>query len=158
MSKKIAVFPGSFDPITLGHVAIIEKAYDLFDEIVIAIGVNSSKQCYFSLEERFSHLKAVFKTFEKVRVDSYEGLTINYCNDIGAQFLVRGLRDGKDFEYEKSIAIMNSQMKTGVETLFFMTNAEYSAINSFIVRDILKNGGDANPFLPKELIALLKQK
>ena len=157
MSKKIAVFPGSFDPITLGHVAIIEKARPLFDEIVIAIGENSSKQYYFSLEERISHLKAVFGNFNNVRVEVYSGLTIDYCTSIGSNYLVRGLRDGKDFEYEKSIAIMNAQMKNGVETIFFMTDAKYSAINSFIVRDILKNKGDASLFLPNELNALLEQ-
>lgn len=155
MSKKIAVFPGSFDPITLGHVAIIEKAYSLFDEIVIAIGENSGKQTYFSLEERMKHLAAVFTDFSKVKITSYKGLTVDFCNDLKADFLIRGLRDGKDFDYEKSIAIMNFQMNHGIETVFFMTNAEYSAINSYIVRDILKNGGDASPFLPKELLPLL---
>lgn len=155
MSKKIAVFPGSFDPITLGHVAIIEKAYSLFDEIVIAIGENSGKQTYFSLEERMEHLAAVFADFSKVKIKSYKGLTVDFCNDLKADFLIRGLRDGKDFDYEKSIAIMNFQMNHGIETVFFMTNAEYSAINSYIVRDILKNGGDASPFLPKELLPLL---
>lgn len=155
MSKKIAVFPGSFDPITLGHVAIIEKAYSLFDEIIVAIGENSSKQTYFTLEQRKEHLKAVFAEFSKVKIKSYKGLTIDFCNELNADFLIRGLRDGKDFEYEKSIAIMNAQMNHGIETLFFMTNAEFSAINSYIVRDILKNEGDASPFLPKELLPLL---
>lgn len=157
MSKKIAVFPGSFDPVTLGHVAIIEKAMDLFDEIIIAIGDNSSKKHFFSLEERQNHLNAVFAEHKKVRVAVYKGLTIEYCNSVGAKYLIRGLRDGKDFEYEKSIAIMNSQMKNGVETLFFMTDAEYSAINSYIVRDILKHGGEVSAFLPKQVVALLKQ-
>lgn len=156
MSKKIAVFPGSFDPITLGHVAIIEKAYSLFDEIIIAIGENSSKQSYFSIQERKAHLGATFEEFSKVKIATYKGLTIDYCNQVNADFILRGLRDGKDFEYEKSIAIMNAQMNHGVETMFFMTNAEYAAINSSIVRDILKNDGDASPFLPKELVALLK--
>ena len=156
MNKKIAVFPGSFDPITLGHVAIIEKAYGLFDEIIIAIGENSTKQYYFSLGERKAHLVAAFQEFSKVKIASYKGLTIDYCNEVKADFIIRGLRDGKDFKYEKSIAIMNVQMNRGVETLFFMTNAEYAAINSSIVREILKNGGDASPFLPKEVVALLK--
>mgnify|MGYP001035820144 CR=1 FL=1 len=155
MSKKIAVFPGSFDPITLGHGAIVNKAYDLFDEVVVAIGENSSKKHYFSLDERKQHLEAVFAGMDKVKVASYSGLTTDYCKSIGATYLIRGLRDGKDFEYEKSIAIMNSQLKNGVETMFFMTDAEYSAINSFIVRDILKHGGDASAFLPKEVLELL---
>jgi pantetheine-phosphate adenylyltransferase len=155
MDKKIAVFPGSFDPITLGHGAIVNKAYDLFDEIVVAIGDNSSKKSYFTLKERKSHLEAVFAKQSKVRVDTYAGLTIDYCKSVGATYLIRGLRDGKDFEYEKSIAIMNSQLKNGVETMFFMTDAEYSAINSHIVRDILKHGGDASAFLPNEVKGLL---
>jgi pantetheine-phosphate adenylyltransferase len=158
MKANIAVFPGSFDPITLGHVAIVEKALPLFDEIIIAIGENSNKNYYFSLEERLQHLKAAFGQFSKVKVETYKGLTVEFCKQKNARFIVRGLRDGKDFEYEKSIAIMNSQMKTGVETLFFMTNAEYSAINSFIVRDILKNQGDASAFLPMEVNQLITKK
>jgi pantetheine-phosphate adenylyltransferase len=157
MNKKIAVFPGSFDPITLGHEAILKKALPLFDEIIIAIGENSSKQYYFSLEERIKHLKAVFGKYKNVKIESYQGLTVNFCQQKNANFIVRGLRDGKDFEFEKSIAIMNSQLKTGVETLFFMTEAEYSAINSFIVRDILKNGGNASVFLPTEIHELIKK-
>ncbi len=157
MSKKTAVFPGSFDPITLGHVAIVNKAYDLFDELVLAVGENSSKKHYFTLEERMGHLKAVFADKNKIRVVSYAGLTADYCESIGANYLVRGLRDGKDFEYEKSIATMNAQLKNGVETVFFMTDAAYSAINSYIVRDILKHGGDAGAFLPKEVTALLER-
>ena len=155
MTKKIAVFPGSFDPITLGHGAIVSKAYDLFDEIIVAIGENSSKKHYFSLEERKRHLEAVFAGQDKVKVSSYSGLTVDYCQSVGATYIIRGLRDGKDFEYEKSIAIMNSQLKNGVESMFFMTDAEFSAINSYIVRDILKHGGDASAFLPKQVLELL---
>ena len=157
MNKKIAVFPGSFDPITLGHEAILKKALPLFDEIIIAIGENSSKQYYFSLEERIKHLKAVFGKYKNIKIEAYQGLTVDFCQQKNANFIVRGLRDGKDFEFEKSIAIMNSQLKTGVETLFFMTEAEYSAINSFIVRDILKNGGNASVFLPTEIHELIKK-
>ena len=157
MNKKIAVFPGSFDPITLGHEAILKKALPLFDEIIIAIGENSSKQYYFSLEERIKHLKAVFGKYKNIIIEAYQGLTVDFCQQKNANFIVRGLRDGKDFEFEKSIAIMNSQLKTGVETLFFMTEAEYSAINSFIVRDILKNGGNASVFLPTEIHELIKK-
>lgn len=156
MNKKIGVFPGSFDPITLGHVAILEKANDLFDEIVLAIGINSAKKSYFSLEERKEQLNLVFKNHPKIRVEVYEGLTINFCQKIGAKYLIRGLRDGKDFEYEKSIAIMNAQMDGGIETVFFMTAAEYSAINSYIVRDIIKNKGNVAAFVPNEILPLLK--
>lgn len=149
---KIGVFPGSFDPITLGHIAVIKKAENLFDKIIVALGSNSSKQYFFSVEQRMAQLKEAFADMDNVEVQQYEGLTIDFCNKVGAKYLIRGLRDGKDFEYEKSIAIMNAEMKTGVETIFFMTDAKYSAINSFIVRDILKNGGDASPFLPDAVL------
>ena len=149
--KRIAVFPGSFDPFTKGHEAVVLKALPLFDEIIIAIGTNSAKQNYFSLEDRINQIKAVFKSEKKVSIQSFEGLTVNFCKKHNANFIVRGLRDGKDFEYEKSIAIMNNQIEKSVETVFFMTDAEYSAINSVIIRDILRNGGDASQFLPDEL-------
>lgn len=156
MSKKIGVFPGSFDPITKGHVAILEKAYNLFDEIIIAIGINSSKTTYFSLEERQAHLAQVFAGQPKIRIATYKGLTVDFCREQGAQYLIRGLRDGKDFEYEKSIAIMNSQLEGAIETVFFMTAAEYSAINSYIVRDVLKNKGKVDAFVPEAILPLLK--
>lgn len=149
--KRIAVFPGSFDPLTKGHQAVVRKALPLFDEIIIAIGTNSAKKNYFSLEERIQQITAVFAKEEKISVKSFEGLTVDFCKKHNANFIVRGLRDGKDFEYEKSIAIMNNQIEESVETIFFMTDAEYLAINSVIIRDILKNGGDASKFLPNEL-------
>lgn len=154
-SQRIAVFPGSFDPFTKGHEAVVKKAMILFDEIIIAVGANSSKQNYFNLETRLNHLKALYKDNAKVKIETYEGLTVNFCQSRGAQFIVRGLRDGKDFEYEKSIAIMNHSIAEQVDTVFFMTDAEFSAINSVIIRDILRNGGDASKFLPEPINKLL---
>lgn len=153
--QKIAVFPGSFDPITKGHVAILKKALPLFDKVIIAIGTNSAKKNYFDLDTRQKHLRAVFAEESKIEVVSYQGLTVNFCKTHNAQFIIRGLRDVKDFEYEKSIAIMNNKVAEEIETIFFMTDPEFSAINSAIVRDILKNGGNVNQFLPDQIISLL---
>lgn len=154
-SSRIAVFPGSFDPLTKGHEAVVRKALPLFDKIIIAIGANSSKKNYFDLDTRLKHIQAVFEDIDAVEVQTYSGLTVDFCKANQANFIVRGLRDGKDFEYEKSIAIMNNKIANGVETIFFMTDAEYSAINSVIIRDILRNGGDASQFLPQKLNNLL---
>ncbi|MFT4900093.1 MAG: pantetheine-phosphate adenylyltransferase [Flavobacteriales bacterium] len=153
--KRTAVFPGSFDPFTKGHEAIVQKALPLFDEIIIAIGRNSDKKYFFTLEERINHIKAVFGDQPKIKVVSFEGLTVNFCKENNSNFIVRGLRDVKDFEYEKSIAIMNNKVEESVETIFFMTNTEFLAINSVIVRDILRNNGDVSQFLPKKLNAFL---
>lgn len=154
-SIRTAVFPGSFDPFTKGHVAVVKKALPLFDRIIIAVGSNSAKKNYFDLDTRLKHIKAVFEDESKIEVAAYSGLTVDFCKKHNANFIVRGLRDGKDFEYEKSIAIMNHKIETTVETIFFMTDAEYSAINSVIIRDILRNGGDASQFLPEKLNSLL---
>jgi len=149
--QKIGVFPGSFDPITKGHVAILKKALPLFDKVIIAIGTNSAKNNYFDLDTRKKQLRAVFAKESKIEVLSYEGLTVDFCKTHNANFIIRGLRDVKDFEYEKSIAIMNSKIATEIETIFFMTDPEFSAINSAIVRDILKNGGNVSQFLPDQI-------
>ncbi len=149
--KRIAIFPGSFDPLTKGHQAIIRKALPLFDKIIIAIGSNNAKKNYFSLQERIEQIKIVFNSDQKISVESFKGLTVDFCKKNNAHFIIRGLRDGKDFEYEKSIAIINNQIEPSIETIFFMTDAKYQAINSVIIRDILRNGGDASKFLPNEL-------
>ncbi|MFN4234870.1 MAG: pantetheine-phosphate adenylyltransferase [Bacteroidia bacterium] len=148
MIKK-AVFPGSFDPITIGHYSIVERALPLFDEIIIAIGENTNKKYMFSLEQRISHLKQAFGHLEKVSIMSYSGLTINFCRKIKASYILRGLRNPNDFEYEKSIAQMNKSMANDIETIFIVTEPKYSAISSTIVRDILIHGGNAEQFLPK---------
>ena len=145
--EKVAVFPGSFDPITKGHESIIKRASSLFDKIVVAIGVNSSKKYMFSIEERIRFCEATFNE-SNISIDTYEGLTIDYCSNIGARYLLRGLRTSTDFEYESGIAQMNKAMKSETETIFMLTPPELSAISSTIVRDILKNGGDVSQFIP----------
>ena len=146
-----AVFPGSFDPITIGHSALVERAIPLFDEIVVAIGHNSAKKYMYSLEQRTAWIEAVFAHAPNVLVASYEGLTTDYCKSIGANFLLRGLRSAKDFDFEQPIAQMNRAIGDGLETVFLVTNPEHAAINSTIIRDIVRNGGDASAFVPKQV-------
>ena len=146
--KRIALFPGSFDPITKGHENILRRALPLFDEIVIAIGKNSSKQSYFTIEQREKWIKQVFANEPKVRIETYTGLTIDFCKKMDARYILRGLRTSADFEFEKSIAQNNNVMAPEIETIFILPIPELSAINSTIVRDIVRNGGDASPFVP----------
>jgi pantetheine-phosphate adenylyltransferase len=144
--KRIAVFPGSFDPFTKGHEAVVRKALNLFDEVIVAIGVNSTKNYQFTLEKRTEHITSLFSASDNIRVVNYQKLTVDLCKAEGAQFIVRGLRDSKDFEYEKSIAHMNEAL-AGIETVFLLTNQEYSAISSSIIREIYKNDGDITQFV-----------
>lgn len=144
---KKAVFPGSFDPITLGHEDIILRAIPLFDEIVIAIGINDAKKYMFSLEQRVQFIKDTFKNEPKISVTTYTGLTIDYCKDIGADYMLRGLRNPADFEFEKAIAQTNRKL-SGIDTLFLLTSAETSFISSSIVRDVWRNGGDYSILVP----------
>lgn len=148
--KKTAVFPGSFDPLTLGHTDIIDRGIPLFDEIIIAIGTNSSKKYMFSLEERKEFIEKTYAHEPKVKVDTYQGLTIDYCNKVGSQFILRGLRNPADFEFEKAIAQTNRKMSE-IETVFLLTSADTSYISSSIVRDILGNKGDISMFVPKDV-------
>jgi pantetheine-phosphate adenylyltransferase len=146
--KRIAIFPGSFDPITKGHENILQRALPLFDEIIIAIGKNSSKQSYFTLEQREKWIRQLFGKEPKVKVESYSGLTIEFCKKMNAKFILRGLRTSADFEFEKAIAQNNKIMYPDIETVFILPIPELSAINSTIVRDIIRNNGDASPFIP----------
>lgn len=146
---KIAVFPGSFDPFTLGHQDIVQRALPLFDKIIIAIGYNSNKNGFFALEDRMKWIKKAFENESKVEISSYQGLTVDYCNKVGADFIVRGLRTAADFEYERAIAQMNKKMHDHIESVFLLTAPEHTPISSTIVRDILRHGGDASEFLPK---------
>jgi pantetheine-phosphate adenylyltransferase len=149
--KKIAVFPGSFDPFTIGHEAIIRRAMSLFDEIIIAVGANALKKNFYSLETRKEMIHKVFENDANVIVDHYEGLTVDYCNKMGAGYLLRGLRTAADFEFERAIGQVNKAMAPGIESVFLLTVPEHSFINSTIVRDIIKSGGDASRFVPSAI-------
>lgn len=146
---KKAVFPGSFDPFTIGHESIVRRAIPLFDEIIIAVGYNVNKKGYFTLDDRKRWIKNVFADEPKIKVDHFEGLTIDYCKKAEAGYLLRGLRTSADFEYERAIAQVNKAMHEGIETVFFLTMPEHTPVTSTIVRDIIRNGGDASKFLPK---------
>ncbi len=145
---KIAVFPGSFDPITTGHVDLVRRALPLFDEIVVAIGVNSQKSALFNVDTRLSWISQCFADEPKVRADQFEKLTAHYCQRIGAKYLLRGLRNASDFDYEKTISQLNQIVGDGLETVFLISQPAYSHISSTIVREIIKGGGDASSFLP----------
>lgn len=148
---KIAVFPGSFDPITVGHVDLVRRALPLFDKIIVAVGVNSTKKYLFSLEQRLEWLRQVFQQYPQVEVDHFQNLTAHYCHRIGARYLLRGLRNASDFDYEKTISQLNHIVGDGIETVFLISQPEYSHISSTIVREIIIGGADASPFLPAEV-------
>lgn len=152
---KIALFPGSFDPITIAHVNILQRATPLFDKIIVGIGLNSSKQNFLSAEQRQQILNTVFKGYSNIEVQTYEGLTVDFCRKINAKYMVRGIRSAADFEYERAIAQINQTMMPEVETILLLSKPEYSAISSTIVRDILRNHGDVSPFVPQEALAFL---
>lgn len=147
--KRVAVFPGSFDPFTKGHENIILRSLGLFDQIIIAIGTHSQKTTHFTLEQRLNMIQDLYTNEPKVSVNSYQGLTIEYCAKIGAQYLLRGLRTSADFEYERAIAQVNRKMNTNIETVFLLTTPELTPVNSTIVREILRHGGDVTQFLPE---------
>ena len=149
--SKVAVFPGSFDPITVGHLALVKRALPLFDKIIVAIGENSQKKYLFSLDQRIAWLNAVFADEPKVEVDFFENLTAHYCQKIGAKYLLRGLRNASDFDYEKTISQMNAIVGNGIETIFLISEPEHSHISSTIVREVIKWGGDASPFIPSTI-------
>ena len=149
--KKIAIFPGSFDPFTIGHEEIIRRAVSLFDNIIVAIGYNSAKKGYFPLEKRLKWIENIFKDEKTIIVDSYEGLTVDYCVKKNAKFILRGLRTAADFEYERAIGQMNKMIKNDIETVFLLTKPEHSPISSTIVREIIKYGGDVSKFVHKEI-------
>jgi pantetheine-phosphate adenylyltransferase len=146
---KIAVFPGSFDPITIGHESIIKRGAPLFDKLIVAIGQNSIKQHVFPLEQRIDWLKKVFESYDNIIIDSYTGLTVDYCRQKKANYILRGLRTSADFEFERSIGQVNRQMYPDIETIFLLTEPEHTAVNSSVVRDIYRHGGDVTPFIPK---------
>ena len=147
---KRATFPGSFDPITLGHTDIINRALPLFDEIIIAVGINADKKYMFSMEERLNFIKESYIDIPKVKVETYSGLTIDFCKKIDADFILRGLRNPADFEFEKAIAQTNRKLSK-IETVFLLTSSDTSFISSSIVRDVLRNGGDISSLVPKSV-------
>ena len=145
---KKAVFPGSFDPITIGHVDIVKRGIKVFDEIIIAIGDNTDKKYMFPKEKRVEFVKQTFNNYDNIKIESYDGLTVDFCKKNNIEFMIRGLRNPADFEFEKSIALTNREM-TDVETIFFLTSPENSFISSSIVRDLIRNNGDYKLFIPK---------
>jgi pantetheine-phosphate adenylyltransferase len=147
---KRAIFPGSFDPITLGHYDIIKRGVTLFDEIIVAIGVNSEKKYMFSLEERKKFIEDTFADEPKVKVMTYKGLTVDFCKKIDIEFILRGLRNPADFEFEKAIAHTNRDLAP-IETVFLLTSAQTSYIASSIVRDVIRNNGDYTKLVPKSV-------
>ena len=147
---KRAVFPGSFDPVTIGHQDIVNRGLKIFDEIIIGVGENTDKKYMFSSNERFDFVSKTFKADTKVLIKTYDGLKVDFCKKNNAEFIIRGLRNPADFEFEKSIALTNREM-TGIETVFFLTSPKNSYISSSIVRDLIKNKGDYKLFIPKEI-------
>jgi pantetheine-phosphate adenylyltransferase len=151
MSNKIAIFPGSFDPFTIGHESIIHRALPLFDVIIVAIGSNSTKKSYFSLKQRMQMIREVFTDTNRIKIESYQGLTVEFCRKRGARYLLRGLRTSSDFEYERAIAQTNKSMYNELESVFLLTLPEHTHINSTIVREIISLGGEATQFIPKAI-------
>jgi len=149
--NKIAVFPGTFDPFTKGHENIVQRALPLFDKIIIAIGKHSLKTPLFTITQRLRMIEELYHDNRKIDIQSYEGLTIDFCRDYNARYLLRGLRTAADFEYERAIAQVNRKMNDQIETVFLLTTPEFTPVNSTIIRDILRHGGDASPFLPDKM-------
>lgn len=154
--ERICLFPGTFDPITLGHTDVIDRAMDLFDEVVVGIGTNSTKTPMFPIARRIGWIKEIYKDQPKVKVVTYEGLTVSFCKQIGARFILRGIRGIADFEYEKAIADVNRLMDSNIETIFLSCTPKYSTIASTLVRDVLRYGGDASQLLPEKVLNSIK--
>ncbi len=152
---RICLFPGTFDPVTLGHVDIINRAIPLFDKIIVGIGLNTAKAPMFSAEQRLKWINDIYKDEERVEGAIYEGLTIEFCKKIGAKFILRGIRYVSDFEYEKTIADANRTLDKSIETIFLTGEPKYTSVASTIVRDIIKNKGNASPFLPESVFKTL---
>ena len=147
--EKIAIFPGSFDPFTIGHESIVKRSLSLFDKIIVAVGVNSGKKPLISIDSRIAMINEVFKDELMVSCDYFEGLTVDFCKKVNAKYMLRGIRTASDFEYERAISQINKKMLKDVESVFLLTSPEHTPINSTIIRDIIRNGGDASQFLPE---------
>ena len=148
---KIAVFPGSFSPFTIGHQSVITQTIPLFEKIIIAIGLNSEKEQYFSIEERLDWINKIYRHNKKIEIKRYEGLTVDFCKKENANYIIRGIRDSHDFKYEKNIAQMNKDLNQDIETIFVVSPPELSHISSSLIRDVIKNGGDVKKFIPKDM-------
>ncbi|TVR71509.1 MAG: pantetheine-phosphate adenylyltransferase [Marinilabiliales bacterium] len=146
--QNTAIFPGSFDPFTVGHESIVNRALSIFDRIIVSVGYNSSKQGYFPLETRLEWIGNVFKNEPRVEVTWFSGLTVDFCRKKDARFILRGLRTAADFEFERAIAQVNKAMDDSIESVFLLTRPEHTPVNSTIVRDIVRHGGDASKFVP----------
>lgn len=153
--QRICLFPGTFDPITIGHLDIINRSLRLFDKLVIGIGRNANKAPMFSEEQRELWIKEIYKDNDKIEVVVYDGLTVECCKNVNAQFILRGIRYVSDFEYEKAIADMNRSLDTKIETVFLTCMPQYTSVASTLVRDVIRNGGDASQFLPKPVMQSL---
>ena len=154
--KKICVFPGSFDPITIGHEDLVRRAVPLFDKIIVAVGINSTKKYLFDLEQRLNWIRAVFADEPKVEVAYFEHLTADFCKEVGSKYLLRGLRNASDFDYEKNISQINNIIGDGIETVFLISTPANSHVSSTIVREIIKGKGDVSVFVPKAIKELVK--
>lgn len=151
MEKKIALFPGSFDPITKGHKSIVERALPMFDRIVVAVGTNTAKNSVFPLEKRIEWIEKTFAQYDNVEVVTFNSLTVDFCREIGAKYILRGLRNSTDFQYERNIARINQELDSEIETIFLMTKPDDAAISSSLVREILSFGRDVSQFIPEEI-------
>ncbi|GAB1450506.1 pantetheine-phosphate adenylyltransferase [Draconibacterium sp.] len=149
--QKIAIFPGSFDPFTVGHESVVNRAISMFDKIIIMIGYNANKKSFFPIEKRMKWINQIFKDVDKIEVQLHDGLTVDFCKEVGARYILRGLRTSADFEYERAIAQINKKMHPEIETVFLLTLPEHTPVNATIIRDIVFHGGDASQFLPKGL-------
>ena len=150
--QKTAVFPGSFDPFTIGHEDIVLRALKLFDKIIVSIGVHSMKQSLMTIEARERMINKVFENYDQIQVDSFEGLTVDYCKKMKATHMLRGIRTAADFEYERAIAQINKKMLPTVESVFLLTSPEHTPVNSTIIREIIRNHGDVSQFIPKGIL------
>jgi len=147
--ERIAIFPGSFDPVTRGHESIVRRALPLFEKVIVAIGENGEKKSYFPLDKRLVWLQEIFHGEQKVEITTYSGLTVDFCQKNKITYILRGLRTAADFEFERSIGQMNKLMYPGIETVFLLCEPEYASLSSSIVRDIIRNGGDVTQFVPE---------
>ncbi len=149
--ERLAIFPGSFDPFTIGHESVVRRALPMFDKLYIMIGYNANKKSFFPVEKRMKWINQVFANESKVEVRLHEGLTVDFCKSVNAQYILRGIRTSSDFEYERAIAQMNKKMHPDIESVFLLTLPEHTPVNATIIRDIISHGGDASMFLPEGL-------